>query len=158
MNWKLRKNLNKDLRIGELIDIEVYIKNNDIISLCQLLYRDPINNSIPDLSEVQYNFILGTYEYYLKWRKGLFEDYAGLFSGGDESEEQKRKRYEKFGLKWEEDSEEQKAEKEHNSKWGWYSTLFENICNGDVLKMKEAYNLNVISTFTHLAYLTNKNK
>ena len=115
------------------------------------------DNSLPILDDVPYDYILGTYEFYLKWRKKLFEDYAGIFSQGDESE-RKRKRYEKFGLKWEEDSEEQKAEKQWNSNWGWYSTLFENICNGDVLRMKEAYNLNVISTFTHLAYLTNKNK
>ena len=77
MNWKLRP-LNK-WTIGNWIDAESYIKNNDILALVPLLYRNPNDGTVPDISDWDYNSVIGAFNHYIKWRNTILMNYSELF-------------------------------------------------------------------------------
>ena len=155
MKYQLR-NLNETFKMGEWIDSESYIRNDDKLLLFQLMYRTEGN--VPPLHKATYNQVLGAYNYYIEWRNSLYDSYSDLFEGGDDNDAEHRRKFkERYGLVDDEEYQEQNKEnKEWERTYGWYQVLFNVFAGGDYLKMSKAYNLKVIEVMNHLTYLKSK--
>lgn len=136
-------NLN-NLKIGQYIDL--ISAKDDMIRITQILY-----NSDSDFSDVPYEYVNSLYYHFLKFKSNLVTSYPSLFTSTEG--ESKDDIYQKLGLEVEEEDEEESKDEESII---WFNILYNQICNGDFLKMREAYNLNVIEVFNFLTLKINK--
>ena len=140
MKLKLR-DLNK-ITIGNWIDLDYYYRQNEITKIASIVY-----NSSKDFDYQPFRFVNDAYNHYIIWRKEIMNKYPNIFIQQESNEEIKR-RYEKLGLKFEE--ERQERVDEYSKVFSWFDIVYIELCNEDFLKMNEAYQKNVIEVFNFL--------
>lgn len=153
---KLR-NLNTIL-MAEWIDCEAYIKDNEVLKIAEICYRDEEGN-LHDLSHLPYETIMSSVKAYMNWRNLIFKSFPAIFSDSKQNEERRKKQYEHLGIK---QTEEEKDYEEKDSEWwqqfGYYSLLFHKLCNGNFFNMVKAYNTTVIEAFNHITFVLTEKK
>jgi hypothetical protein len=139
-------NLN-DITAGQFIDLEHYIKKDDICSIASYLY-------VPrtDFYSVPYEYVLAAYNHYMDWRSNLLENYKPLFAKAEEKDDEAI--YNKVKIKKRSEDDKFDIElKQYNEIYSWYGVLYSTFANEDYLKMKECYKLRIIEVLNHLTFL-----
>ena len=143
-------NINQ-LQMGQFIDLEHYLKENNIIKIASYMYEPQV-----DFDNIPYEIVLSVSNKYLEWRNNILDHYRYLFTANEDNEYDKRL-YDHLGIiKEDEDIEEDNKSDEFNKTWMWYHILYTVFANENFLKMKVCYSLSLISVLNHLAYLNVK--
>lgn len=140
--------------VGEWIDRDEFIRNNDIVGLATHLY----SSEIP-LDFVKYEICVGAWNSYLEWRQNIMDNYAAQFIHIEEGKS--KIIYDRLGITDEyEEIEEMMSQqqKEYNRNYGWYDILFTEFANCDYLKMSACFHLTMIEVLNHKNYLLTKPK
>lgn len=96
---------------------------------------------------------MGNTAFFFEFRTELYESYSGLFGGGGSSEDTNT---------YEEDDadpisfEEAQAEK-FQKEWLWYD-MISKMCDDDLLKIQQYYELPIKAVLNHLSYKLSKSK
>jgi hypothetical protein len=138
--------------MGEWIDLENAISENDIITIASYQYTPRIDGNTMD-----YESCLAAFQYYLTWRNNILDHYKHILSNGSEQKDD-IEIYKRLGIKKTISDEEVDEDLDQfNKVFSWYDVLFTVFAGSDYMKMKDCMKLKVIEVFNHLSYLQMKN-
>lgn len=132
-NKENKKNFNL-IDVGKFVDLEAIIdkglSDNYIRFVNKIFGKNMSNKPITMVYGEVYN--------YFNWRKKLFENFSGLFEI-DENEN--------IDI----NSAQELKHQSFNRKWNWYGFIYK-LANGNILKMEEVTEVNIITAFNFLSY------
>jgi hypothetical protein len=94
---------------------------------------------------------MGSHSFFFNYRDGVYRDYAGLFSGGGESE------YEEDEEDLDPISYEEKQIEDFNKNWMWYDIVAREA-DDDIIRMESIWEMSLKSLLNHLSYKISKIK
>jgi len=138
--------------VGTWIDCDCALRNNDRILVASLQYQP-----FTLLTNVNWNVVMGAFEYFMKWRQDLMKAYSNQFGEKDEHEVDEDELYNRYHLRHTAYEVQWKKDKDwFDQTFNWYSVLYHDFANKDYLKMDACLRLPVISVLNHLEYLRQK--
>ncbi len=164
--------LDSELEFGCLIDINDRLLKEPIANMHEIvacLYRSEGENysfvtrqsRAKEMLDVPITEVYGAYADLVEWRSRLFVDYAGLFGGSSDEEDE----YPEEIL-----TEEQKAEiaanrekkpdtsaKNFGEKWGMFIFL-DRLCQGDITKKSEILQMPARAVFNWLGFMNERDQ
>jgi hypothetical protein len=152
-----------NLTLGEFIDIEYFIENNESVKIIPIIYKkhktdewenivfEPYKYNVDERLEYFYdksvNKTYGLIAEYIKWRDGFLKSYENLFQESVNEEDE-----EDIELAGREriDAKVEALENKAKSKWSWESILL-GLSNGDVTKFDQLFDTSLILVFNTLS-------
>ena len=124
------------ITVGKFVDLETIIENglnNNFIKFTDKMFDVqtwdmPITKVYSEVTE------------YLNWRKNLFKNFEGLFENTEEEDLQD------VGI-----GSKELQVSTFNRKWNWFGFIHR-LANGDIFKMEDVSEINIIFAFNFLSY------
>jgi len=147
------------MTLGEFIDLENYLKNQDDLAIIAVIYKQFKETGFGAIKYEEYGDyvekrkalfqdqnalqLIGAVKEYIEWREGFMNNYGAFFSLGEDGEEEDLT---DFTANERKQHYNELAKERERQQFSWERVIM-NLANDDITKAKEVLSLSVVFVF-----------